>query len=183
MLEVILCCILACLRRRLVPSRQARKLAWCQGCPCRRSTGLPYSTLTAPHGCTQIIDESASQYFAQNNATFGPGPSFGFPPLLLSETVYKGVINGLSWCTVKGLTAEAGSRVRWHVGGEVHAATRTFLHLVAVSRTNTGPGSSRVMLPKSGEHFALSGLHTCHPYPNDDQQALFAPHPRANVMI
>jgi len=71
------------------------------------------------HACAQTFDESASHYFAQNNVTFGPGPTFGFPPALLALTVFKAAINGLSWCTLKGLTAEAGSRVRWHVGGQV----------------------------------------------------------------
>ena len=68
---------------------------------------------------SQVFDESASQLFAQNNATFGPGPTFGLPPLLLSETVYKASINGLMFCKLKGLTAEVGSRVRWHVAGQV----------------------------------------------------------------
>ena len=67
----------------------------------------------------QTFDESSSHYFARNNATFGPGPTFGFQPALIAFTAFKATINGLQYCTLKGLTAEAGSRVRWHVGGQV----------------------------------------------------------------
>ena len=88
-------------------------------CLARDLDSKPHSDAVAT--VEQVFDESASQYFAQNNATFGPGPTFGLPPLLLSQTVYKPSINGLQWCTLKGLTAEVGSRVRWHIGGQVWA--------------------------------------------------------------
>jgi hypothetical protein len=92
----------------------------------------------------QLFDESKSQYYAQNNATFGPGPTFGLSPFVLSVTLDHATINGRQWCTLKGLTAEAGSRIRWHVGGHVRhpcsCSSIAKLHRLALTKLQATPG-------------------------------------------
>ena len=66
--------------------------------------------------CSQVFDESNSPFTAANEALFaGNAPNGGLNDYDFTDFLLHHAINGKMYCSLTGLTAAVGDRVRWHI--------------------------------------------------------------------
>ena len=63
-----------------------------------------------------MFDESNSPFTAANQALFAANaPSGGLSSDDFGTVLFKHAINGKIYCSLRGLNAAVGDRVRWHI--------------------------------------------------------------------
>ena len=104
--------------------------------------------------CSQVFDESNSPYTAANEALFADNaPNGGLDDYDFTTFLLHHAINGKMYCSLTGLNAAVGDRVRWHIATLVcFCSSNPGLRLGLRSGTGLGLGQSNIT------HFMDQGL-------------------------